>query len=162
MRINIGNVTAVNKRYLDVKVKSTGQTLKGVVKVLPLDLDEREEEAYIRVGAEIIMLTDDHNNSYALGTTSQGINLAEGIASIEQNHVNIHGYSTIKIHNNAHSLIPTIADFTQAMADLAQAVADTTPTGGSSAGKPNAMEATALSIKNTALEIKGKLETFGS
>ena len=51
LRLSIGTVSEVKDRVISVKMSESGQIVPNVVKVLPLDLDEREETAFIRVCA---------------------------------------------------------------------------------------------------------------
>ena len=159
LRLSIGTVSEVKDRVISVKMSESGQIVPNVVKVLPLDLDEREETALIRVGAEVLILSDEYNHSFVIGTTSQGINLSGAIARVEQELVKIYGNDIeikgmdgsiadsvdmhsykINIHNAGNSLFPILAE-------ICQAIADTSPVGGSSDGKPNIKKAEALALK---------------
>ena len=73
METNIGIVKASKDGFLEVEISNPKQTIKKAVLLHPAELDEREETALIKNGTEVIILTDESNATYVLGSTSQGI-----------------------------------------------------------------------------------------
>lgn len=150
--LQTGKITAIMPGYVEVKIYNTGQVIKAV-KCSPLDLDEREEEPQINLGTEVLVITDDIGNAYAIASMSQGIKSADNKTTTLSNQIVFIGgaqgaigntvdifSSQVKIRNGADDLVHILSD-------LCQAVADSTPTSGSSAGSSNAMKSTALSLK---------------
>ena len=174
MNIRVGTVTAVRKRFIDVKLYNTGQVISEVVKCSSLNCDEREQQSNIKIGTEVMVIEDNYGVTYAICSLSQGIDLIKkGISRIENPEVQIYGNEIIKlmgadgdntatvekiaqqvdvwtekinIRNNSTNLV-------QLIADLAQSVADSTPSSGSSADSPN-------KEKDNALDIKSKIEAY--
>ena len=87
--ILFGKVIKDNERFLDVELfhVKPKRIIKNVVKLFPIDCDEREEECNIKLKTEVcILLTsvNGHENAICLGSSNQGIKLGgRGITKIE-------------------------------------------------------------------------------
>jgi hypothetical protein len=102
-----GKIVKDNERFIDVELfhVKPKRIIKNVVKLFPLDCDEREEECNIKEGIEVcILLTNvsGHENAVCLGSSNQGIKLGgRGISKIENlEEVQIIS-KVIKLHDNA-------------------------------------------------------------
>ncbi|MGW8169656.1 MAG: hypothetical protein ACWGHH_06595 [Sulfurovaceae bacterium] len=166
MRVNAGTVHTVRERFVDVMLKNPTQLIKDVVKLSPLNLDEREQKPKIKIGTEVLVLTDDWNNNYILGSISQGIVLIDSqTARVEGDETLIYGDSIhimgadgdntatvekaasttdiwtkkIKIRNDSDDIIQLLLDFMDAMG--------TCLTGGAQVPHNKAAEVMALKAK---------------
>jgi len=63
-------------RFIKVKLHNTDQEIKAVPS-FSLEIDQREQLSNIKVGTEVLMLVDDINNFYIIGSLNQGISLVD-------------------------------------------------------------------------------------
>jgi len=181
MKLFIGTITSVKKRFLDVKLHHSGQTIENVVITAPLDLDEREEQIQINNATEVLVAIDDvFGIAFALASTNQGISIADNATSIIRNQkIKLFGdehlysgdneaiaskirlYSSkIALQNDTAELVSLLKDLANEVKTLSGAVAGTTPTSGSSAGSSNAQAGTANGVGSSVGTIISKISTF--
>ncbi|NOR58954.1 MAG: hypothetical protein GQ474_10575 [Sulfurimonas sp.] len=166
MELHVGKIVAVHDRHVDVELYSPKQLIKNVVRVHPIDLDEREEQAKVNIGTETLLMIDDLGSAYAMGSISQGIVIAKNATTRIQNDTNLlyaqnttisapDGETAIKAEVNASTIKLTNGtdDLIDLVSQLCTAVANSAPTSGSSSGSAN-------SQKSTAEGIKAKVDAF--
>lgn len=176
MNVRVGTVTAVNDRYLTVKLYHTNQVIENVVKTSPLNLDEREQQPNIKIGTETLVIEDDYGVTYALSSLSQGIELIkQGISRVENDELQFYGKiiklmlatgdnvdtvekiaekvdiwtQKITIHNGSDDIIQILLDFMDVVSSQKAVV-----TSGSSVGNWGHDKTGAISA------LKAKLQAF--
>ena len=101
-----GKIIKDRERFIDVELfhVQPKRIIKNVVKIFPLDCDEREEECNIKDEIEVcILLTNvsGHENAVCLGSSNQGIKLGgRGISKIENLEEVQLISKIIKLHDN--------------------------------------------------------------
>ena len=163
LKLLTGNVISQRNRFISVKLHGTGQIITNVVIANKIDLDEREQQPNIKIGAEVLMLSDGLSNVFAINSISQAIKLlGKKVYRIENDEVQIYSpliklmdstgdnddteevisglvdvwTNKMKIRNDTVELVDNLTQTQQQLIDLANTVASLKAivTKGSSAG----------------------------